>query len=793
MKKPVCTIIGLLIAGFTYGQYSIFGKVANRENKPVEFATVMLKKDSLIIAVSLTDSLGKYKISNIKAGDYTILFTYISFDKKEISIHLTKDSLVNMQLLVKSNRLQEVIIIGKKPLVERKMDRIVFNVGNSISSIGANALELLAATPGVRVNTKTISLIGKGGVNVMIDDRPSQLSSDDLMNMLKGMSADDIDRIEIITNPGAQYDAQGNNGLINIVTKRSSKLGYNGATRLGYTQSSYSTVSGGGSLNYNKKKLKCYGNFNADDGSNAALEQFAYFYPTQIWKQVDTRRDYSQSLGGQVGVDYQASKTTAIGISYNGTTAKPDIKENIIAPIYDISQKLDYKIITNANNDRRNHSNAINIHLKQLLDSIGRQGVIDGDWFTYANNNQRTYASTNYFANGQISPNSYAQFFSASKQRINLYTLKADVELPFKIVSFAVGGKLSFINTDNDVSHFQLLNNNYQLDPTQTNQFNYTENIQALYTSASKKIKKWDCQVGLRAEFTETKGVSIANNQINTTSYLELFPTVFATYIKDNKNTFSINFGRRINRPYYDRLNPFRWYLSPYAYVEGNPFLRPSFSNNIELAYTYNSFFTTALSFCKETDRSDQVTFTEGGSNIQATRVQNFLTNYSYQLSNSVVFNTLKWLESTNKLQVYYQIFNSSLPQTPARVQGWSAYVATNNQIMFNQEKTLLGDVNFWYQFPTVESLFSLKSMYSLDIGLKVIMNKKIQIALNATDILKSSQVDAQGVVNQINQQIVNYYDSRQVRISINYKFGNSKIKQDEYHLGNEDERNRLN
>lgn len=785
MKKLSFTLVYSLLTIFVYAQqYSISGKVIDKENKSIEFATVILKKDGKVMGKSVTDILGKYQLSNIQAGHYTVLISYINFDKREIPIHVLKDTFLNIELVPLANHLQEVVISSKKPLIEKKADRIVFNVENSTTAIGADALELLSKIPSVKTNQKNgVELVGKGKVDVMIDDRLTQLSGDDLANMLKSISADDISKIEVITNPGAQYDAQGNNGFINILSKRGTKLGYNGSVRMGHSQATYPTFSSGGNFNYNKNKIKLHSNINVNDGSNALFLENMYFHPTQILEQRGSIREYERSINGQFSADYQIGKTTSLGITYDKNVHKPDQNEHNSSPTNN------YTTVTHTNTDNRSDANTVNISLRQLLDTAEKKITIDGTWFTYQIDNQRTIASNDYLINGQLTPGSFSQFMSRGNNQVKTYTLKTDVELPFKIASFTTGSKLSFINNQNDVSRFQFLNNNYQLDPDQTNSFNYTENTQALYASMSKVINKWNIQAGLRGEFTQISTKSVSTGQMNVRHYFELFPTVSITYNQDDKHAFFINYGRRINRPTYDELNPFRTYISPGSYFTGNPFLQPSFNNHFELAHTYHKFLTTSLSFDYTNKGIREVTSLENGSNTQVIQFHNFDNKSNYELSNSVALHPFTWLESNTMFILWYMTIHSSSPQIPANIKGFGAYFNTNNSINLNQAKTISGDVNFWYIFPSQDGIYKLDATYGLDLGLKMALNQKIQIALNATDIFRSNKFTVNTFVNQVNEYSIYRPDNNSYKLSISYKFGNSKIKHDVIPMREENER----
>jgi hypothetical protein len=693
---------------------------------------------------------------------------------------------------LKKINLQGVEINFKKALIEKKVDRTVFNVERSVAAIGTDALELMAKVPGIRVVNDRVSLVGKGSVNIMINDKLSPLSEDDLANYLRSIPSDRIAKIEVITNPSAKYDAQGNNGLINIVLKKIIEQGFKGSANLGFTQAIYPTGSAGGNLSFKKDKITLFSNFNIRKGSTVPFEQSNVFYPDQTWNVVNRDRNFRLVPGGQIGMDYQASKNTLIGFSYNRGLTNFHSEENIKTRVLNKVQSLDSVLNSDAHARIRSNYNAANLYLKGFIDSLGKQVTINADWFKYEDNNQRFFDNRSFDQNGGMIPGSFAQYLSSSAQNLNLYTLKADADLPYTYFNLSLGTKLSFIKNESGVSFYKSRNDVYEPEQSQSNRFSYRENTQALYVNVNKTIKKWDFQLGLRSEYTQIKGTSA--NSINENDYLKLFPTLFIVYRLKEKSEFSLSYGRRINRPAYKKLNPFRWYNNQYFYSEGNPFLQPSYSNNVELSHTYAGLLTSTLSFNNTSDGYNEVNFTDPDNNIQILRPVNFVSSYKYQLSNSITFNQLKWWESLNQLDVFYIRSRSSIAQTIPLLDGFGAYFSTLNQFIFNKSRTMMGDVNFWYQFAGVNDLNQMKSQYSLDIGVKrLLLDKKLQLALNISDILKSRKDRYNSLVNNIRQEYDHYYDSRYVRLSIRYNFGNDKMKPQDHKPGNEEERKRSN
>jgi len=776
----------------SWAQFSILGKITDQNFNALPFITVKISGPQNRISYAQTDSLGNYHLKNLLRGRYSVIFSALNFKTTTGSLNLTADTIINIQLAADAQILTDVQINAKQPLITQKIDRTVFNVENSIAAIGTDALELLAKVPGVRVLNDKVSLVGKGSVSVMIDDKLVQLSGDNLSGYLKSISSDNIGKIEIITNPPAKYDAQGNNGLINIVLKKALGDGIKVSVIAGINQATYATAVAGGNLNYRKNKFTVYTNLNFRKGSLVPVEQSNIYYPTQQWEVVNKDRNFRTVPSGQFGVDYQFSKRGTFGASYAGGLTNFHSEEQINTTVFNEKEQIDSMLKSDANAKIRSHYHSANMYLKQLLNTAGKTFTFNADWFRYNDDKNRFFDNTSYFPNDQPVPDSFAEYLSASKQQTALYTVKADFDLPYPFLKIAVGGKISFIQNKSDVGFFKRGEGTYVLDEKQSNLFNYRENTQALYLNVSKNIKRWDFQFGLRGEYSQMDGVSV--NERNQNRYFQLFPTAFINYRASGQSIWSVNYGRRINRPAYRKLNPFRWYSNQYVYTEGNPFLKPSYNNNISLMHIYKQVFTTTFSFSKTADGYNDLNFVDSLSNTQSSKPVNFVTGYHYQLSNSVVLNSLKAWESTNQLNIFYNIANSSLPQTLSRLKGFGAYFASTNQFILNRSKTVLGDISFWYAWPAVDGVNKSRSQYNLDIGFKTLwLDKKLQIALAATDILKTDRYRFSSLVNGINQVYNHYYDNRQLRFSVRYNFGNEKIKRQEIKQGNEDERRRNN
>ena len=325
----------ILFQNQVFSQIKISGQIKNEKNNPVEFIEIQLQnKDSIIFKSELTNAEGKFILETEK-GEYSLLVRQLGgiYHKQKISVN--QDTYIGIiNITEKTQQLQEVVITSKKKLIDRKVDRLIFNVENSISASGGDAIDALKITPRVKVKNDNISMIGKNNMSVMVDDKLILLTGDELINFLKSIPSDNIKSIEVITTPPAKYDAEGNSGLINIKLKKSKLNQWNASLRSSYIQSTYPKGSFGGNFDYQKNKLSLYSNLNYVNGSNAPIETNKIYYPLGLWSEENKRRDFQNSVNGRIGADYKASEKWSVGLQYLGSFSKPKITENSLTSIY---------------------------------------------------------------------------------------------------------------------------------------------------------------------------------------------------------------------------------------------------------------------------------------------------------------------------------------------------------------------------------------------------------------------------------------------------------------------------
>lgn len=797
MTKTNLLIIFFIIISLPnklFSQTIISGQIKNQNNKSIELVEIQLQnKDSLIVKSELTDLDGKFKIS-IENGEYIILIKQLGIIlyKQKINPNQTLD-LGIIQVTENKQQLQEVVIATKKKLIERKVDRLVFNVENSISANGGDGIDALKVTPGLRVQNDQITMIGKSGMGVMINDRLIQLSGDDLINYLKNLKSDDIKKIEVITNPPAKYDAQGNSGLVNIVTKTAKKDSFNGSVRTSLSQSQKLMGTTGLNLNYQKNKLSITSNLNYSNGSKKPYQEYKLTYPTYIWNEENDKRNYSNSTSGGFTIDYKVSNKTKIGAEYSISYSLPIVKVLDNSSIYKRSTLVLDSVIRNESRvELKRATNSINFYSITELDTLGKKLNFDIDYLNYNSDTDNNFNSNSFYPNDTPIANRYSSANNSSNQNIGILTSKLDFEYPTKWANLSFGTKLSFINNDSQVNFYNTTTGSYTFDQTKSNVFNYKEDIQALYFSGSKKLtKKLEMKLGLRAENTQTNGFSQTLNQTNKNNYFKLFPTFYLNYVINDDKTLSLNYNRRIDRPSYSNLNPFRFYSTSFNYSEGNPFLQPYFSNNIEISYTYKSSFT-SIYLNKRENGFDQVTYVDPTSINQIVKPINFYNQISYGVFQGYAFTVKKVWENNSDISIFYKKTSSNISDIVPNISTWSGSFNSQNSFVLDKNKKYKAELSFMYQFPSIAGSYELSSFYEINAGIKAnFLKNKLQLSINAVDIFKTNKRTYTQSVNNIKQEKFDYADNQLIRFSLAYNFG-KKFKITRKESSNTEEKKRI-
>ncbi len=676
--------------------------------------------------------------------------------------------------------LKAVTVTAKRPLIEQKADRTIVNVEAAITNAGSNALEVLEKSPGVTVDKDgLISLKGKEGVMVLIDNRPTQLSGPDLANMLRNMNATQLDQIEIMTNPPARYDAAGNAGIINIKTKKTTTLGYNGTATLGYTQGRYPKANAGLNFNYRKGKVNWFSNlgYNNNQGfSEMSIKrnlinnsgQLVNFFDQQSYRDM-----HMESFNAKVGADFFASKKNTFGFVVTGFINPSEIYNTTSTDIFTPTKSLESITRATVDNSMRWKSLSTNFNFRRVIDAKGKEWTADVDLIRYGSANNQFMVNSYYDGTGEATttPDTLQ---GALPQEINIYSGRVDYIHPFnKTTRFEGGLKSSIVRTDANAAYDSIQNGLFVRDINRSNHFVYEENINAAYVNLSTELsKKWSAQGGLRLENTNATGDQLTTGQEFNRNYTQLFPTAFLQYKATEKHTFRMNYGRRIRRPNYESLNPFIRFIDRYTYSEGNPNLKPQLSNNIELSHSFKNIVTTTLNYTATNDILQNVIEQKGTDAYS--KPSNIASLQQLGLAVSVNTPITKWWTGSFYVNVFNNHFKGVVNTTPISFSATS--FAANAMQQFNITKTFAAELSGVYRSGRVEGVLHAKPMGMVAAGFsKQIMKKKGTIRVNVRDIFYTVQQRATIKYGNVDAQIHERRDTRVVSLGFTYRFTKGK------------------
>lgn len=782
------SLLFFLISFLTWGQTAQLTGAIYEKDQPTEFAEIhLINTQTQQNHMAYTQEKGQFELT-IPVGNYQ--FTVYQFNqvKYQTELHIEQHTNLGKLSIETTQVLEEVEIAAKQKTIERKIDRLVFNLDNTVVGTGGNVLEALKVTPGVRVSSSGIQIVGKSQVLVLIDDRPTYMSGDELTRYLESMSSSDVKSIEVITTPPAKYEAEGNSGILNIVTKKTPQDSWNALLGTSYQRSKRNTLRHNGGFTFNQKgwSIKAQANF----GDARFLREWKndLYYPSETWEsrsKTDGRNNYYNL---NIATAYQLTKNWEMGLKF----AKNNY--NFRGPMGGkttrFSDREIHSILTDNSYDQSKSDRFVLSYFNEIkLDTLGKKLTLDLDYINSDQPSRRNFSSETLNPQMQSMPDHFLQGGNDNQNTMENYVGKLDLELPLHGISLNVGTKISSSKTNNNLLIYSQKTNT---EPSlQHNQFDYTEQNQALYVSANKTWKdKLTAQVGLRLEATQTKGYASALDQTHKDQYLKVFPTAYLRYVINDNHALGFNYSVRINRPNFESLNPTRSTYNEYSYHEGNPFLKPAYTHNFELTHTYKKLESKVF-YSHLKDGISQVSQIDSETKHYNYIWMNYTTMDLIGLTESLYFKPTPWWNSSNEFTFTYSS-TQTVVENEQRVKGTAAYFSTSNDFTLNAIQTLFLGVNYEHSFRGVSENFHSKTYADLSIALKYLLaNKKIELSLQVNNILNSTYATYKETTTAT-QLFKNNWDNHTLRFSASYKFGNSKLKVKERVSANEEELRRL-
>ncbi len=782
-----CLLIGLLFSLSVSGQ-SIRGQVQGADGKPLPYANLLLLRanDSTLVKGAVSDEGGAYTLDNVRAGSYVLSASSMGYQRAYVSgVTVTEGQpLVQIPVLTLSqetNKLREVAVVAKRPFVEQRLDRTVVNVAGSIVASGSTALEVLEKSPGVTVDRQNdaLQLRGKDGVIVQIDGKPTYLAATDVVAMLRSMPSDNIDQIELITNPSAAQDAAGNSGIINIRLKKNNNVGTNGSLSLAAGAGRYDRERGSLQVNHRGRKLNVlasysgsqggsYWNFNghrdwSQDGERNLVDQHSY----------QRYRDWGHNA--KAGVEYAAGKRTTIGLVWTGIWSNRREK----GPTDTRFRRAEAEPVYLATHTEKRLSNLSdnqvgNFNVQHTFKARGGQLSADLDLGRFRRR----------FANELITETVLSQedgqpllgLLTQMPTAIDIRTAKMDYQRPLGGEwKLETGLKYSSVRSDNDLRLESGEVGNLAVDPELSNHFQYSEGVGAAYVNLSGKLPgNAQVQAGLRAEHTHSLAHSLTLDNRVRRKYLNLFPSLFLSrpLSKDHQLTFSYSY--RINRPNYQSLNPARGYIDPYAFSRGNPYLKPQYTHSLELRHGFEGKVFTSLGANYTTDLVFFIVQPVDLSHFERTP-ENVGSSQQYHLTVTFPVTLAKgWTLQTTLMGLYsyFQFRYLDQPFTARQVSG-----RLNGTSAFVLGKGWTAELSGWLRTPAVEVLVHSPWLGSLDAGLQKALGPKWKAKLSVQDVFHSNRAVVRTEQAGFTNRVRIGFDTRVALLNLSYTFGNQQLK----------------
>lgn len=806
MKKIYTLIIGLLCIGTTKAQFSeLSGIILDADQNPVEFANVVLyqQADSSLYKVETTNEDGAFLILNVIEGTYYLEATIIGYNPLVIGDIVTipdqNFAFGTLKMETSSIELETAVVTAQRALVEIKPDRTVFNVQGTINSAGDDGLSLLRKAPGVLVdNNDNISVLSRSGVLIYVDGKRLPLQGSDLSNYLKNLPAEQIDRIDIITNPGARYEAQGNAGIIDIRMKKNENYGTNGSISSTLSQGRYARGNVNSTGNFRNKLLNSYGTLGYSKGDNFNEMNFKNFQNGLLLDETNFMRHQNENYNYRWGTDFFLNDKSTIGFLISGNSSEGNHfsnNRNLISQ--ESGQVIDSVLIANNSSTREGKQWTYNLNYAYRNKNTTLN--LDADYGRFRNDASFLQPNRYFNANETELMTEIITTFNTPVE-IDIYTFKVDYEKDLLGGRFGIGSKLSKVSTDNTFLFSDIIDDAEELNKRRSNQFLYDEKVYAGYISYNRALsEKWKFTGGLRLEQTEVTGDLVAflpelQQDPIKQSYLNAFPSLGFTYQSSPMHMWSINYGRRINRPDYKVLNPFREQLSELSFSKGNAFLRPEIVNNAEIGYTLNYRYNFKIAYSKTTDQITRLI----GPDEEDPRA-GFITWDNLAEQTVIGLNVSAPVTVTKAWNAFFNLSGSHIDNQAdygdgavVDVQAWTYSIY--QQHTFKLPGKFSGEISGWFSGPGVwGGVFLYETSWSLNLGLqRKFFNDQMNVRLSANDIFYQSGWEGVSVFNGLRGEGNGNWDSRRVSLSVSMNLGNSKVKSRKRKTGIEDEAGRV-
>ena len=736
------------------------GKVTDKRGKAIDLATIVLKDSTeKILTGGICDSTGSFIFEFVPPKVFDVHISCVGYD--EYFRHFegcTKDVFISASLDSSAVNLGEVVVTSKTPFIRREIDRVVLNA-EKLNVVASNFMDVLNHTPGIIVQDDAISMLGKGKVIILMNGRELKMDMRELYSYLSSLPSDNLKQIEIMTTPPSKYSAEGNAGIINLVTKRikNNYIGGNVSERLS-VKKEYLYDDIGLNLQYKCNKIEAYTNIGCGLGTMQYENKYYIHYPLETWNTTNCKLKSNDYILAMAGIDYMLTKKASIGAIMSYSYMRPYADEQ--SETFVLSSVNDRLKHFETFTDFQCDYNRYNANLHCTIDSVGNVGTlnVNADYLNY---------TIDDCVNLQTTHDETLSYLNRPNTSIRIFQCKADMEKTIgnnAILSYGIAYSQS---KTNNRTCYERISNNYDLN----DHFIYSEDIIASYADLRYKLSnKWEAKLGIRGEYGKLDGNSIKLDKHSIKYQFDLFPTAFISYNLDVDNTLSWSFSSRINRPSYVDINPFTTYIDAHTIQTGNPNLLPEKTYSSEFGYTMGNLSLSASVTLRNRVISSYTSI-DPIRKITTLTVDNVMKKQMYSIDISYYFDKISWFSSSIDGSLYTIASKAESGYNLEKIHQTSAYFYINNNFYLNRNKTFVA--NLWGQYQTKEKdvVGESPERYRIDLGIKYFLfGKKLSIGLDCQNMLASHSKsivktgDATYIYDKMPYRVLN--------ISLSYRFG---------------------
>ena len=727
-----------------------------------------------------TDDFGHFAFEELNSASYRVSVSYLGYQTTIRTTVLTQDETLAIVLEPTDQTLDEVVISVNKPTLKKEVDRLVFNVAETALSEG-NMLELLRSTPGVLVMNNSIQVKNTTPV-VYINDRKVHLTNDELAQLLASSSANSIKSVEVITNPPAKYDAS-SGAVINIIMDKNLITGYSGNIFTNYTQGEFPRYNAGITNFYKTDKINLFANYSYTHNKiNRETEEDINFLEDdaveEVWHTDTNRNTRSQTHNFNMNLDFMLNEQNTLSLSSNilylpyfnyltlGRTTINDATGN-------------YLYNFDSDNLSRDKKHNIGFDVDYVLRSDRSRFSINGHYTNYDYHRNQN-VNSQYF--GLTETAFSTAFMTEADQVTDIVTAQIDYAYDFnEDTALSLGVKSSFIETQSYINQFDIIDGNTIYNTDLSDAFDYDESILAAYVSFEKQWEKWSLSAGIRAEQTDLTGTSPITNQTNEQDYFKWFPTLNISHNISDRTSLYLNYNRSIERPIYQDLNPFNYFLNDNTIVSGNPNLQPAFRDHvvlgtslldmisIEAYYSYKDGSFLELPIQNNEDKQ----FVYTPTNLDSTTEYGFDFSTYFNLSD-------RWF--VYFVSSFYNVEDEAIINNEKLIKDtWSNYSVLSNDLSFLKDNSLTANLTFIFIGRNQQGFQEVESRFASDLSIKKsIFQGKGTLSLAAADLFNAQDFSVTSrYLNQDNYRFYNQ-DNRYIKLGFSYKFGNTSLKTNE-------------